>query len=179
MKEYPVANTTDFARHQHPNGQHTEGWRQKEEAICVDVHGWQLVGDVDYRHVRPAKCAGCGNKAALLKADLFSLRKAVLKVIRFEPAVCIEKADSLISLSDCHQTAQTAWRIAVVPMCAIEAQMANTCLVEPVLREAIRNEYMVSAYGLSLYRRYAAFKANSHLPVVRCYEDISRILFRH
>src|SRR3954451_11615483 len=92
------------------------------------------------------------------KADLFSLRKAVLKVIRFEPAVCIEKANSLISLSDCHQTAQTAWRIAVVPMCAIEAQMANTCLVEPVLREAIRNEYMVSAYGLSLYRRYAAFK---------------------
>jgi hypothetical protein len=103
----------------------------------------------------------------------------VLKVIRFEPAVCVEKANSLISLSDYHQTAQTAWRIAVIPMCPIEAQMANTRLVKPVLRKAIRNEYMVSAYSLSLYRRYAAFKANSRLPVVGCNEDISRILFRH
>jgi hypothetical protein len=143
------------------------------------VHGWQLVVDIDYRLVGPAKCAGCDDKAALLKSNLSRLRKAVLKVIRFEPAVCIEKADSLISFSDCHQTADTAWRITVVAVCAIEAQMANTRLIEPVLREAIRDKYVVSAHGLPFYRCYTAFKASPRFLVVRRHEYVPSILFRY
>ena len=80
----------------------------------------------------------------------------MLKVVRFEPAVCIEKTNPVISLSDCHQTADTAWRITMVPMGAIQAHMANIRLVEPILWKAIRNDYVVSSYSLLLYRCHAA-----------------------
>jgi hypothetical protein len=141
------------------------------------VQGWRLVGNIDYRLVGPAECAGCDDKAACLKADLFSLCETVLKVVRFEPAVCIKKTNPVISFSDCHQTADATWRIAMVPVGAIQAHMPDIRLIEPALREAVRNDDVVRAYGLLLYRRCAAFKTVSRLLVIGCYEGISRILF--
>ena len=106
------------------------------------------------------------------------LYKAVLKVIRFEPAVCIEKTDSIIPLSDGHQTADSAWCIAVITVCAIQAHMPDIRLIEPALGEAVGNEDVVSAYCLVPYRCDAALKATSRLLMIGCYKSISMSLRR-
>jgi hypothetical protein len=89
-------------------------------------------------------------------------------VMRLEPAVCIEKTNPIISFGNCHQTADTTWRIVMVPVGAIQAHMADIRLIEPVLRETVRNDDVGRAYGLLLYRCYAVLKAVPRLLVIGC-----------
>ena len=143
------------------------------------MHVWRLVTNVDYGLVRPTERTGCYDKAASLKANLMGLYKAVLKVIRFEPTVRIEKTNPIIPpLSDGHQTADSAWCIAVITVCAIQAHMPDIHLIEPVLGEAVGNEYVVSAYCLVPYRCDAALKATSRLLMIGRYKNISMSLRR-
>ena len=53
--------------------------------------------------------------------------------------------------------------------------MPDAGLINPVLRESIRNKDVVSWHGLVLYGRDAAVKTVAALPIVRPHEYIAAV----
>ena len=87
-------------------------------------------------------------------------------MVRRVPVIRIEQADGAVSLGDGKQCTDTAWRVAVVGVVAVELEMPHAGRIDPILWEAIGDQEMVGAQRLISHAVDAALQQAALLLVV-------------